>query len=112
MVKYFATAAGRACGFVQYEEELKSWDHACGVICVAESGGSAIDGAGNPVLFADRLFHVEGGIVCASKWATDEVKTKLLQAADQCVVPEDGGSDSEPPDSKGRYEYEPAEAIY
>ena len=112
MVKYFAAAAGRACGFVQYEEELKSWDHACGVICVAESGGSAIDGAGNPVLFADRLFHVEGGIVCASKWATDEVKTKLLQAADQCVVPEDGGSDSEPPDSKGRYEYEPAEAIY
>jgi hypothetical protein len=26
-IKYFATAAGRSVGFIQYEEELKSWDH-------------------------------------------------------------------------------------
>jgi 3'(2'), 5'-bisphosphate nucleotidase len=86
MVKYFACAAGRACGFVQYEEELKSWDHACGLICVAESGGQATDSAGDPVLFADRVFRVKGGIVCASRWASEEVKEKLLKAADQCAV--------------------------
>ena len=37
-------------GAKQYEEELKSWDHACGVICVAESGGEATDASGAPVL--------------------------------------------------------------
>lgn len=81
MIKYFTTAAGRACGFVQYEEELKSWDHACGLICVQEAGGVATDAEGNPVLFADRIFHVQGGIVCASQYASDEVRAKLLQAA-------------------------------
>ena len=28
MIKYFECAAGRVAGFVQYEETLKSWDHA------------------------------------------------------------------------------------
>ena len=68
------------------QESLKSWDHACGVICVAESGGRATDGAGQPVLFADRTFNVEGGIVCASRWATEDARAKLLQAADQCAI--------------------------
>ena len=110
MVKYFATAAGRAAGFVQYETELKSWDHACGVICVEESGGTATDGAGAPVLFADRLFHVAGGIVCTSKWATDHVQAQLLQAADQCALEEEVVDVKA--DAKGRYEYAPAQAIY
>mmetsp|Transcript_56118 Transcript_56118/g.147378 ORF Transcript_56118/g.147378 Transcript_56118/m.147378 type:complete len:198 (+) Transcript_56118:100-693(+) len=69
MIKYFEVAAGRAAGFVQFEESLKSWDHACGLICVSESGGIALDGAGEEVLFADRTFTVTGGIVCSSKWA-------------------------------------------
>ena len=111
MVKYFATAAGRACGFVQYEEELKSWDHACGVICVAESGGEATDAAGDAILFADRIFHVAGGIVCASRFATDEVKAKLLQAADACEVPEEEEEDAiAEVGSDGSYA--PAQAIY
>ena len=108
MVKYFATAAGRAAGFVQYEEELKSWDHACGVICVAESGGRATDGDSAPVLFADRVFNVAGGIVCTSKWATEGVQAQMLQAADQCVLPRDDGDG----DAEGRYEYASAQAIY
>lgn len=87
VVKYFATAAGRACGFVQYEQELKSWDHACGVLCVIESGGYATDAERAPVRFADRTFHVSGGIVCASRWASDEARARLLQSADTCEVP-------------------------
>ena len=37
--QHYATAAGRSAGFIQYEEELKTRDHACGLICVFESGG-------------------------------------------------------------------------
>ena len=66
MIKYFACAAGRVAGFVQYEQSLKTWDHACGLICVAESGGAATDANGAPVLFPDRAFGVEGGVVCAA----------------------------------------------
>ena len=56
---------------------------ACGVICVAESGGAAevTDADGHEVLFPDRLFTVSGGVVCASRWATPEQKAKLLAAA-------------------------------
>lgn len=81
MIKYFATAAGRSAGFIQYEEELKTWDHACGLICVSESGGEATDCDGGEVLFPDRLFPVKGGVVCASKWATPKMKTALRAAA-------------------------------
>ena len=83
MIKYYQAAAGRVAGFVQYEEKLKTWDHACGVICVAESGGAAAatDASGGEVLFPDRLFSVEGGIVCASRFATPEMKQALLRAA-------------------------------
>jgi len=97
MVKYFATAAGRACGFVQYEQELKSWDHACGVLCVIESGGYATDAERAPVRFADRTFHVSGGIVCASRWASDEARARLLQSADTCEVPAGAAGEEEPP---------------
>ena len=81
MIKYFEVAAGRAAGFVQYEESLKAWDHACGLICVTESGGIALDAAGDEVLFADRAFHVKGGIICSSKWATDGMRQALVAAA-------------------------------
>ena len=63
------------------EEELKTWDHACGLICVSESGGTATDAEGGQVLFPDRLFPVTGGVVCASRWATPKMKQKLLAAA-------------------------------
>ena len=81
MIKYHACAAGRVAGFVQYEEELKTWDHACGLICVAESGGAATDAQGGPVVFPARGFKVDGGVVCASRWASAEVRQALLDAA-------------------------------
>jgi len=81
MIKYFECAAGRVAGFIQYEESLKTWDHACGLICVAESGGVATDAAGEPVLFPGRQFCVAGGVVCSSKWATPEARQALLAAA-------------------------------
>ena len=72
MVKYFAVAADRAAGFIQYEEKCKTWDHACGVICVEESGGraQATDAYGAPVRFPGREFDVDGGIVCCSRSAS------------------------------------------
>ena len=85
MIKYFTVAAGRAAGFVQYEETLKSWDHACGLICVEESGGDATDCDGDRVLFPDRTFGVKGGVVCSSRWTTPEARTKLLAAATRKV---------------------------
>jgi len=81
MIKYFYVAAGRAAGFVQYEEQLKSWDHACGLICVEEAGGSASDCEGGRVAFPGRTFRVEGGVVCCSRWASEEVRRRLLGAA-------------------------------
>ena len=81
MIKYFSCAAGRIAGFVQFEEELKSWDHACGLICVAESGGAATDAERDEVKFDGRTFRVKGGVVCASKWATLGQRLKLLDAA-------------------------------
>ena len=78
MIKYFECAAGRVAGFIQYEETLKTWDHACGLICVAESGGVATDAAEGEVLFPGRQFSVKGGVVCSSKWATPAVRQSLL----------------------------------
>ena len=76
MIKYYACAAGRVAGFVQYEEELKSWDHACGLICVQESGGAATDAEGARVLFPDRLFNVKGGVVCSSAGRRPSTRTR------------------------------------
>ncbi|CAE7246420.1 unnamed protein product [Symbiodinium natans] len=83
MVKYFAVAAGTHCGYVQYEEQLKTWDHACGILCVEESGGAACvtDAAGEPVRFFGRKFSVCGGIVSCSRWCRPEMRELLLQAA-------------------------------
>lgn len=82
MVKYFAVAAGSHCGYVQYEKELKTWDHACGVICVAESGGAACvtDAEGNEVIFPGRQFRVAGGIVSCSRWCTPAMRAALMEA--------------------------------
>ena len=86
MIKYYATAAGRSAGFVQYEEELKTWDHACGLICVDEAGGRATDAEGSAVRFDGRQFGVQGGIVCTSQWTSDEVRQAMLDAATGCLV--------------------------
>ena len=36
---------------------------------------------GGHVLFPGRGFAVEGGVVCASRWASPEVRQALLDAA-------------------------------
>ena len=79
-------AAGRYAGFIQYEEELKAWDHACGLICIDEAGGRATDAEEGPVRFDGRLFAVKGGVVCTSRWASDEVRQAMLDAATGCLV--------------------------
>jgi 3'-phosphoadenosine 5'-phosphosulfate (PAPS) 3'-phosphatase len=84
MVKYWTCAAGDVAGFVQYQTQLKAWDHACGVICVQESGGSASDGLGKPVRFTDREFTVAGGIVCTAK----ELDARGRAVLQQCVCQE------------------------
>jgi len=78
-VKYFAVARGDVAGFIQFQEKLKSWDHAPGVLCVQESGGVALDGQGNEVVFGGREFNVDGGIVCVAAEAGDRVR-QLFQA--------------------------------
>lgn len=82
MVKYFAVATGSHCGYVQYEKDLKTWDHACGVICVAESGGAACvtDAEGKEVTFPGRKFQVAGGIVSCSRWCTPAMRAALMEA--------------------------------
>ena len=40
MIKYWCVAQGTVAGFIQYETPLKSWDHACGVLCEATDAGS------------------------------------------------------------------------
>ncbi len=46
LVKYFAVASGQVAGFVQLSPassgRVNSWDHAPGMLCVQESGGSVV----------------------------------------------------------------------
>mmetsp|Transcript_39904 Transcript_39904/g.99893 ORF Transcript_39904/g.99893 Transcript_39904/m.99893 type:complete len:177 (-) Transcript_39904:1653-2183(-) len=80
MIKYWCVAQGTVAGFIQYETPLKSWDHACGVLCVIESGGSSTDAYGKPVRFTGREFKVGKGIVCSAADASDKTKERLLSS--------------------------------
>ncbi len=71
---------GTAAGFIQFETPLKSWDHACGVLCVIESGGACTDAAGQPVRFPGREFAVAKGIVCAAAGTSEETRAKLVSS--------------------------------
>lgn len=78
MIKYWCVAQGTAAGFIQFETTLKSWDHACGVLCVIESGGTCSDADGNPVRFHEREFNVAKGVICAAEGTSEETKKALL----------------------------------
>ena len=80
MVKYWAVAEGSCAGFIQYEESLKSWDHACGVLCVIESGGKCVDGSDAAVVFPEREFKVDRGIVCSAAEASAPIHTALVDS--------------------------------
>jgi fructose-1,6-bisphosphatase/inositol monophosphatase family enzyme len=69
-------ARNEVAGFIQYESTLKSWDHAAGLLCVSESGGTATDGAGGAVRFYDREVAIKGAVVCCA--AASSEKTRQL----------------------------------
>uniref|UniRef100_A0A0E0LM59 3'(2'),5'-bisphosphate nucleotidase n=1 Tax=Oryza punctata TaxID=4537 RepID=A0A0E0LM59_ORYPU len=70
LCKYLTVASGRASVFVirARTKNLKSWDHAVGVICVQEAGGQISDWSGKPLdLAADltgrRDIYPSGGVL-------------------------------------------------
>jgi len=85
-VKYFAVARGDVAGFIQFQTNLKSWDHAPGVLCVQESGGIALDANGAEVLFTDREFSVSKGIVCIAAEADSMTRQRLTACVEQTDV--------------------------
>jgi hypothetical protein len=105
LVKYYAIASGQAAGFLQLSQKVSgyvnSWDHAPGMLCVEESGGSVIvveeedkynagvgkDGAAVSIgesLFSETLplfdrpqFPIHHGIVCFSREASGSMKKRF-----------------------------------
>nr|ACG34913.1 hypothetical protein [Zea mays] len=71
LCKYLTIASGRASVFVLQAlptTQIKSWDHAVGVICVQEAGGQTSDWSGEPLdLAADltsrRIIYPRGGVL-------------------------------------------------
>ncbi|KAG2646103.1 hypothetical protein PVAP13_2KG486700 [Panicum virgatum] len=71
LCKYLTVASGRASVFVlraRPTTQIKSWDHAVGVICVQEAGGQISDWSGKPLdLAADltsrRIIYPSGGVL-------------------------------------------------
>mmetsp|Transcript_33640 Transcript_33640/g.77653 ORF Transcript_33640/g.77653 Transcript_33640/m.77653 type:complete len:332 (+) Transcript_33640:77-1072(+) len=87
LVKYWAVAAGEYAGFIQYATQLKTWDHASGVLCVIESGGCCTDAAGGPVAFAAREVPVNGGVICSASEAPDAIHERMLEAVRSARAP-------------------------
>ncbi|XP_062187696.1 putative PAP-specific phosphatase, mitochondrial [Phragmites australis] len=71
LCKYLTVASGRASVFVlraRATTQVKSWDHAVGVICVQEAGGQISDWSGKTLdLAADltsrRIIYPSGGVL-------------------------------------------------
>nr|CAB3454637.1 unnamed protein product [Digitaria exilis] len=71
LCKYLTVASGRGSVFVlraRPTTQIKSWDHAVGLICVQEAGGQISDWSGKPLdLAADltsrRIIYPSGGIL-------------------------------------------------
>jgi len=80
LVKYWAVAVDAVAGFVQYQAELKAWDHAPGILCVNEAGGTATDANGNPVLFPDRVVKCDTAVVCCAGAADDKARHLFFDA--------------------------------
>ncbi|XP_050368257.1 putative PAP-specific phosphatase, mitochondrial [Argentina anserina] len=73
LCKYLLVASGRGSVFIQRRKEkvIKAWDHAVGIICVLEAGGTATDWEGNQVdLAADeggrRNIYPQGGFLVSN----------------------------------------------
>ncbi|TVU38436.1 hypothetical protein EJB05_11807, partial [Eragrostis curvula] len=71
LCKYLTVASGRTSVFVlraRASTQIKSWDHAVGVLCVQEAGGQISDWSGKPLdLAADltsrRIIYPTGGVL-------------------------------------------------
>jgi 3'(2'), 5'-bisphosphate nucleotidase len=86
-VKYFAVARGDVAGFIQFQQDqLKSWDHAPGVLCVQESGGIAQDADGNEILFDGREFKVRKGIVCCAAETDTMTRQRFIECVEQTDI--------------------------
>ncbi|KAL6657802.1 hypothetical protein ACP70R_005582 [Stipagrostis hirtigluma subsp. patula] len=81
LCKYLTVASGRASVFVLRAREttqIKSWDHAVGVICVQEAGGQISDWSGKPLdLAADvtsrRIIYPSGGVLVTNGAVHDKL---------------------------------------
>lgn len=80
LVKYWAVAMGSHSGFIQYAEKIKSWDHAAGVLCVIESGGSVTDVKGEPIRFTGRTAAVDGAVICSARECQPEVQDRFMRS--------------------------------
>lgn len=80
LVKYWGVASGEFCGFIQYAEELKTWDHAAGFLCVQESGGRVTDMYGGEILFTSRTATISGGVIATAKECDPGTRTRLLES--------------------------------
>lgn len=85
-IKYWAVACGQVAGFIQFQCSAKSWDHAPGVLCVQESGGTAIDGNGDEILFIDREISIHKGIVCCAAESNDMKRHRMLSCVQETDI--------------------------
>ena len=93
MIKYWCVAQGTVAGFIQYETPLKSWDHACGVLCVIESGGKASDAGGGGFCADVAAKAKRRGLRCEVDPGKDRLNKQIRNAEQQrvplmCVVGE------------------------
>ena len=102
LVKYFAVASGQVSSFVQLAPSgwVKTWDHAPGILCVQESGGSVVlvDSKENvsslgycedtgaesnkkPSPLLDRKeFFIHDGIVAFAKEAKADIRKQIIDS--------------------------------
>jgi len=80
LVKYWAVATGAVAGFIQYQSQLKSWDHAPGILCVQEAAGTATDAKSQPILFDDRVVNVDTAVVCCAPNIDQRAKQLFMDA--------------------------------
>jgi len=106
LVKYFAVASGHVAGFVQLSPassgRVNSWDHAPGMLCVQESGGSVVvvgpeesvnqqvdvdaNINGNSTtsnrlpLFDQPQFYIHDGMACFAKEASAAIRRQIIDS--------------------------------
>ncbi len=99
LVKYFAVASGQASSFVQLSPSgwVKTWDHAPGILCVQESGGSVVlvdttsenrrssieEAKPNTMalpLLDRKEFCVHDGIICFAKEANMIIRKQVIDS--------------------------------